>query len=201
MSEEEEEDEQPQSDLIPISSHRKVTDADEEIFILYTCSPPEIGQSGLGYVNNSHDLLEITIDLDSRSISPPTIKTLDHQDFQDSLQSRTTTVASKKKGRSGNTLKNSKASTSRKNVNLNGRAGVKSKQNEIKVILHQDASLSCFWSLSTSLIVKRADSNCSFLPFLNSLQVYDQSQETQDPSCGEVGETFQPSFSLIRALS
>lgn len=45
-----------------VSSHA-VTDADEEIFLLYTLSTPEPDRLGLGQVDNKSDWLQVTIDL------------------------------------------------------------------------------------------------------------------------------------------
>lgn len=57
-------------DLIPAldtsngqHSNRTVTDADEEIFLLYTLSAPEPDRFGLGQVDNKSDLLQVTLDL------------------------------------------------------------------------------------------------------------------------------------------
>lgn len=57
-------------DLIPAldttnghHSFRTVTDADEEIFLLYTLSAPELNRVGLGQVDNKSDLLQVKFDL------------------------------------------------------------------------------------------------------------------------------------------
>jgi hypothetical protein len=53
--------------LIPaLGSHtasHEVTEADEEIFLLYTLSAPEADRRGLGQVDNKNDLILVTIDL------------------------------------------------------------------------------------------------------------------------------------------
>ena len=49
---------------------RSVTDADEEIFLLYTISAPPLDREGLGQINGKHDKLAITINLKDKQSIP-----------------------------------------------------------------------------------------------------------------------------------
>jgi len=121
---------QPNPTLIPISEEnsRQVTDADEEIFLLYTLSPPAVGQYGLGYLNNSHDLLSISLDLDSKSTSSPLVETLDQDHHQPQQQ-----ASSKSK----HSAKTAKFVANRKKKEPNR------EDSNLQVTLHQDVSLFC----------------------------------------------------------
>ncbi|CAO1631015.1 unnamed protein product [Sympodiomycopsis kandeliae] len=54
----------PPQDYFALSKHaRKVTDADEETFLLYTLAPAPAGRLGLGSVDSNHDVLSVSIQL------------------------------------------------------------------------------------------------------------------------------------------
>lgn len=85
---------------------RSVTDADEEIFLLYTLSAPPVDRQGLGQVDGRHDRLAIAINLSNVS-SIPIVSSNDSQLKDRSHPYRTTPIISKKK--KGNDFENARS--------------------------------------------------------------------------------------------
>lgn len=78
---------------------RSVTDADEEIFLLYTLSAPPVDRLGLGQIDGRHDKLAITINLKDVH-SAPLVASCDDEMIQKTPS---------KRAKKGNTLKNAQA--------------------------------------------------------------------------------------------
>ncbi|MCO5573467.1 hypothetical protein L7F22_027238 [Adiantum nelumboides] len=76
---------------------RSVTDADEEIFLLYTLSAPPVDRQGLGQIDGRHDKLAITISLKHMHVIP-VVSSGDDELVKQAQSNRVTTKLRSKKG-------------------------------------------------------------------------------------------------------
>ncbi|PWN23651.1 hypothetical protein BCV69DRAFT_309531 [Microstroma glucosiphilum] len=102
---------------------RRVTDADEEIFLLYTLTPALAGRYGLGQVDSKHDLLTITFDLDKDD--PPEVSSRNSDSLSSSAtrsrKDATSKVArgSKRQGLSTGSKSSKNATSSARDTTVN----------------------------------------------------------------------------------